>query len=132
VRVENKHDGYAPLWRPALTPPIWVDARDQKFESGSLHRRVGSEPDFRGRIPSIVVGDFANANPAGRFSASHSSMSMPVGAGLVVSPGRAATPRLSNIAIELMPKPTPSTTSSAPAPGTPAKAPRRTTSIETG
>jgi hypothetical protein len=40
VRVENKHDGYAPPWRPALTPPSWIDLRDQKFESGFLQRRV--------------------------------------------------------------------------------------------
>jgi hypothetical protein len=38
VRVENKHDGYAPPWRPALTPPSWIDLRDQKFESGFLQR----------------------------------------------------------------------------------------------
>jgi hypothetical protein len=26
VRVEKqKHDGYAPRWRPALTPPSWID-----------------------------------------------------------------------------------------------------------
>jgi hypothetical protein len=36
VRVENKHDGYAPPWRPALTPPSWIDLRDQKFESDFL------------------------------------------------------------------------------------------------
>jgi hypothetical protein len=40
VRVKNKHDGYAPPWRPALTPPSWIDLRDQKFESGFLQRRV--------------------------------------------------------------------------------------------
>jgi hypothetical protein len=35
---KNKHDGYAPPWRPALTPPSWIDLRDQKFESGFLQQ----------------------------------------------------------------------------------------------
>jgi hypothetical protein len=39
---KNKHDGYAPPWRPALTPPSWIDLRDQKFESGFLQRRVNN------------------------------------------------------------------------------------------
>ena len=30
---------------------------DRKFESISLQRGVSCEPDFRGRIPSITVGD---------------------------------------------------------------------------
>jgi hypothetical protein len=34
------------FWRPALTPPSSVDARDQKFESGSLQQRVGNEISF--------------------------------------------------------------------------------------
>src|SRR6266436_4922242 len=37
---------------------------DQRFESVSLQRGVWCEPDFRGRIPSMTVGDFANADPA--------------------------------------------------------------------
>jgi hypothetical protein len=37
---------------------------DQRFESVSLQRGVCCEPDFRGRVPSMTVGDFANANPA--------------------------------------------------------------------
>ena len=37
---------------------------DQEFESRLLQRGVRCEPDFRGRIPSMAVGDFANANPA--------------------------------------------------------------------
>src|ERR1700730_18685028 len=38
--------------------------RDREFESPSLQRGVWCEPDFRGRIPSMTVGDFANANPS--------------------------------------------------------------------
>ena len=34
---------------------------DQQFESVFLQRGVWCEPDFRGRIPSMTVGDFANA-----------------------------------------------------------------------
>ena len=37
---------------------------DRGFESISLQRGVWCEPDFRGRIPSMTVGDFANADPA--------------------------------------------------------------------
>ena len=33
--------------------------RDRWFESCSLRRGVRCEPDFRGRIPSMAVGDFA-------------------------------------------------------------------------
>jgi catechol 2,3-dioxygenase-like lactoylglutathione lyase family enzyme len=33
--VPRGDDGYTPPWRPALIPPNWVDARDQKFESGA-------------------------------------------------------------------------------------------------
>jgi len=36
-------------------------ARDQWFESLSLQQGVWCEPDFRGRIPSMTVGDFARA-----------------------------------------------------------------------
>src|SRR5712671_2914534 len=43
--------------------PLFL-TRDRWFESGSLQRGVNCEPDFRGRIPSMTVGDFANANPA--------------------------------------------------------------------
>jgi len=58
----------------------------------SLQRGVRCEPDFRGRIPSMAVGDFANANPAllQRVTLLHVE---PVGAGLVVSPGRGAVLR---------------------------------------
>jgi hypothetical protein len=38
--------------------------RNRWFESGSLQRGVRCEPDFRWRIPSMTVGDFAKANPA--------------------------------------------------------------------
>jgi hypothetical protein len=38
--------------------------RDRGFESRFLQRRVQCEPDFRGRTPSMTVGDFANADPA--------------------------------------------------------------------
>ena len=38
--------------------------RDRWFESVFLQRGVWCEPDFRGRIPSMTVGDFANANPS--------------------------------------------------------------------
>src|SRR5438445_10121130 len=44
---------------PARAVPI--SKRDHKFESGFLQRGVWCEPDFRGRIPSMTVGDFANA-----------------------------------------------------------------------
>src|SRR6202022_2432147 len=37
---------------------------DRGFESPFLQRGVWCEPDFRGRIPSMTVGDFANANPS--------------------------------------------------------------------
>ena len=59
MRVENKHDGYAPPWRPALTPPSWVDARDQKFESGFLQQTVSLSPAaaFEGsRTPLFRAG----------------------------------------------------------------------------
>jgi hypothetical protein len=37
---------------------------DHEFESLLLQRGVWYEPDFRKRIPSMTVGDFANANPS--------------------------------------------------------------------
>jgi hypothetical protein len=37
-----------------------LSRRDRRFESGSLQRGVWCEPDFRGRIPSMTVGDFAD------------------------------------------------------------------------
>ena len=65
--VENKHDGYAPPWRPALTPPSWIGLRDQKFESGFLHRRVCE--------PSVPLGGLANQPPPPRRLARSSSLS---------------------------------------------------------
>ena len=38
-------------------PKAGLSARDQGFESVSLQRGVSCEPDFRGRIPSMTVGD---------------------------------------------------------------------------
>src|ERR1700730_3350116 len=45
--------------------PLFL-TRDRWFESGSLQRGVGCEPDFRGRVPSMAVGDFAKKFCPGR------------------------------------------------------------------
>src|SRR5690349_7545220 len=64
--------GRAPDLEPLSTSSLELESRlsrtcwpgDREFDSRLLQRRVWCEPDFRGRIPSMTVGDFANADPA--------------------------------------------------------------------
>jgi hypothetical protein len=48
-------------WRHCTTGCPRPFSLDHWWEVPSLQRRVWCEPDFRGRIPSMTVGDFANA-----------------------------------------------------------------------
>jgi hypothetical protein len=49
VRVENKHDGYAPPWRPALTPSSWIDSGTRSSNQASLRGESASRHPVAGR-----------------------------------------------------------------------------------
>jgi hypothetical protein len=49
-----KRRRHGPLFKP------WSCHAYRRFESGFLQQGVCSEPDFRGRIPSITVGDYSD------------------------------------------------------------------------